>query len=117
MEKPHPIELRERAVALVEQGHTHTEAGRRLAPPMLSPIAAPAKARRMEAMSGLSFGGVRKTEGESNPPLPGLRQMFPDHAGASHCQNGHTAAERVLAPKSVDVEIRNVELLNVRDGG
>lgn len=30
MGKPHPIELRERAVALVEQGHTHTETARRL---------------------------------------------------------------------------------------
>ncbi|WP_240804496.1 hypothetical protein [Qingshengfaniella alkalisoli] len=30
MGKPHPIELRERAVALVEQGITHTEAARRL---------------------------------------------------------------------------------------
>lgn len=30
MGKPHPIELRERAVALVEQGTTHTEAACRL---------------------------------------------------------------------------------------
>jgi Transposase and inactivated derivatives len=30
MGKPHPIELRERAVALVEQGSSHTEAARRL---------------------------------------------------------------------------------------
>lgn len=30
MGKPHPVELRERAVRLVEQGHTHTEAARRL---------------------------------------------------------------------------------------
>jgi len=30
MGKPRPIELRERAVALVEQGNTHTEAARRL---------------------------------------------------------------------------------------
>jgi len=30
MGKPHPIELRERAVALVEQGNTHTETARRL---------------------------------------------------------------------------------------
>lgn len=30
MGKPHPIELRERAVWLVEQGNTHTEAARRL---------------------------------------------------------------------------------------
>ena len=30
MGKPHPVELRERAVRLVEQGSTHTEAGRRL---------------------------------------------------------------------------------------
>jgi len=30
MGKPHPIELRERAVLLVEEGHTHTEAARRL---------------------------------------------------------------------------------------
>ena len=30
MGKPHPIELRARAVALVEQGNTHTEAARRL---------------------------------------------------------------------------------------
>ncbi len=30
MGKPHPVELRERAVALVEQGNTHTEAARRL---------------------------------------------------------------------------------------
>lgn len=30
MGKPHPIELRERAVGLVEQGSTHTEAARRL---------------------------------------------------------------------------------------
>lgn len=30
MGKPHPIELRERAVRLVEQGTTHTEAARRL---------------------------------------------------------------------------------------
>jgi hypothetical protein len=30
MGKPHPIELRERAVRLVEQGSTHTEAARRL---------------------------------------------------------------------------------------
>lgn len=30
MGKPHPIELRERAVSLVEQGNTHTEAARRL---------------------------------------------------------------------------------------
>jgi transposase len=28
--KPHPIELRARALALVEQGNTHTEAARRL---------------------------------------------------------------------------------------
>ena len=30
MGKPHPLELRERAVALVEHGNTHTEAARRL---------------------------------------------------------------------------------------
>lgn len=30
MGKPHPIELRERAFALVEQGNTHTETARRL---------------------------------------------------------------------------------------
>ncbi len=30
MGKPHPIELRERAVALVKQGSTHTETARRL---------------------------------------------------------------------------------------
>ncbi|MGS4945876.1 hypothetical protein ACVDG3_22515 [Meridianimarinicoccus sp. RP-17] len=30
MGKPHPVELRERAVLLVEQGSTHTEAARRL---------------------------------------------------------------------------------------
>lgn len=30
MGKPHPIELRERAVMLVEAGNTHTEAARRL---------------------------------------------------------------------------------------
>ena len=30
MSKPHPIELRERVVALVEQGNTHTEAARRM---------------------------------------------------------------------------------------
>lgn len=30
MGKPHPIELRERAIAFVEQGHTHTQAARRL---------------------------------------------------------------------------------------
>ena len=30
MGKPHPIELRTRAVALVEQGNTHTETARRL---------------------------------------------------------------------------------------
>jgi transposase len=30
MGRPHPVELRERAVALVEQGNTHTEAARRL---------------------------------------------------------------------------------------
>ena len=30
MGKPHPVELRERAVALVEQGNTHTRAARRL---------------------------------------------------------------------------------------
>jgi len=30
MGKPHPVELRERAVVLVEQGNTHTEAARRL---------------------------------------------------------------------------------------
>ncbi len=30
MGKPHPVELRERAVALVEQGNTHTETARRL---------------------------------------------------------------------------------------
>lgn len=30
MGKPHPIELRERAVALVELGNTHTETARRL---------------------------------------------------------------------------------------
>ena len=30
MGKPHPIELRERAVTLVEQGNTHTETARRL---------------------------------------------------------------------------------------
>lgn len=30
MGKPHPVELRSRAVALVEQGNTHTEAARRL---------------------------------------------------------------------------------------
>ena len=30
MGKPHPIELRERAVELVEQGHTHTETAMRL---------------------------------------------------------------------------------------
>jgi transposase len=30
MGKPHPIELRERAVALVDQGNTHTETARRL---------------------------------------------------------------------------------------
>lgn len=30
MGKPHPVELRERAVGLVEQGNTHTEAARRL---------------------------------------------------------------------------------------
>ena len=28
--KPHPVELRERVVSLVEQGNTHTEAARRL---------------------------------------------------------------------------------------
>lgn len=30
MGKPHPIELRERAIALVEQGSTHTETAKRL---------------------------------------------------------------------------------------
>jgi DNA-binding NarL/FixJ family response regulator len=30
MGKPHPVELRERAVRLVEQGHTHTETARQL---------------------------------------------------------------------------------------
>jgi transposase len=30
MDKPHPLELHERAVALVEQGNTHTETARRL---------------------------------------------------------------------------------------
>ena len=30
MRKPHPVELRERAVRLVEQGSTHTETARRL---------------------------------------------------------------------------------------
>lgn len=30
MGRPHPIELRERAVALVDEGTTHTEAARRL---------------------------------------------------------------------------------------
>ena len=30
MGKPHPVELRSRAVALVEQGNTHTETARRL---------------------------------------------------------------------------------------
>tara|TARA_R110002074_G_C12534430_1_gene665170 strand:+ start:1274 stop:1636 length:363 start_codon:yes stop_codon:yes gene_type:complete len=30
MGRPHPIELRERVVALVEQGNTHTETARRL---------------------------------------------------------------------------------------
>jgi transposase len=30
MGKPHPVELRERAVALVDQGNTHTETARRL---------------------------------------------------------------------------------------
>ena len=30
MGKPHPIELRERAVAIVEQGNTHTQTARRL---------------------------------------------------------------------------------------
>jgi transposase len=30
MGKPHPIELRERAVRLVEEGHSHTETARRL---------------------------------------------------------------------------------------
>lgn len=30
MGKPHPVELRERAVALVKQGNTHTETARRL---------------------------------------------------------------------------------------
>ena len=30
MGKPHPVALRERAVALVEEGHTHTAAARRL---------------------------------------------------------------------------------------
>jgi transposase len=30
MGKPHPVELRDRAVRLVEQGSTHTEAARRL---------------------------------------------------------------------------------------
>lgn len=30
MGKPHPVELRERAVLLVEQGHTHTETAHRL---------------------------------------------------------------------------------------
>lgn len=30
MGKPHPVELRARVVALVEQGNTHTEAARRL---------------------------------------------------------------------------------------
>ena len=30
MGKPHPVELRERAVWLVEEGHTHTETARRL---------------------------------------------------------------------------------------
>src|SRR6056297_657440 len=30
MGKPHPVELRKRAVSLVEQGNTHTEAARRL---------------------------------------------------------------------------------------
>ena len=30
MGKPHPVELRSRVVALVEQGNTHTEAARRL---------------------------------------------------------------------------------------
>ena len=30
MGKPHPVELRERAVRLVEEGSTHTEAARRL---------------------------------------------------------------------------------------
>ena len=30
MGRPHPVELRARAVALVEQGHTHTSVARRL---------------------------------------------------------------------------------------
>ncbi|MEM9050232.1 MAG: IS630 family transposase, partial [Pseudomonadota bacterium] len=30
MGKPHPVELRERAVALLEQGKTHRETARRL---------------------------------------------------------------------------------------
>lgn len=30
MGRPHPVELRERAVSLVEQGNTHTEVARRL---------------------------------------------------------------------------------------
>lgn len=30
MGKPHPVELRERAVRLVEQGHTHSASARRL---------------------------------------------------------------------------------------
>ncbi len=30
MGKPHPVELRERAVSLVDQGNTHTETARRL---------------------------------------------------------------------------------------
>lgn len=30
MGRPHPIELRERAIAVVEQGNTHTETARRL---------------------------------------------------------------------------------------
>lgn len=30
MGKPHPVELRERALRLVEQGHTHTQTAQRL---------------------------------------------------------------------------------------
>ena len=34
MGKPHPVELRERAVTLVKQGSTHTETARRLCVPI-----------------------------------------------------------------------------------
>lgn len=37
MGKPHPVELRDHSVALVDQGNTHTEAVRRLCVRRITP--------------------------------------------------------------------------------